>query len=342
MYLSAFDISELLQGKLEGNSEVKVSTPAKIEEAKIGGITFLANPKYEKYLYTTEASVVIINEDIKLNTPIKPTIIRVKNAYESFTKILEKFNVSHNKKEGIEQPTYIASSAQIGKQVYIGAFSYIDEQTKVADNTRIFPQVYLGNNVKVGEGTIIYAGVKIYNNCEIGKNCIIHSGAVVGSDGFGFAPQADGTYHKIPQTGNVVIEDNVEIGANVTIDRATLGSTIIKKGVKLDNLVQIAHNVELGENTVAAAQAGVSGSTKVGKNCVIGGQAGLVGHIHIANYTRVNAQSGISKSIKKEGKDWTGSPAFEYKNALRSQVVFKNLPDLEKKVHQIEEQLSHL
>ncbi|MGB3075399.1 MAG: UDP-3-O-(3-hydroxymyristoyl)glucosamine N-acyltransferase, partial [Chitinophagales bacterium] len=265
-----------------------------------------------------------------------PVVIRVAHPYIAFTSVLQKFNKPHDKLIGTEEPSFIHESASIGSDAYIGAFSYIGKNVQLGDNVKIFPNVYLGEGVTVGNDTVLYPGTKIYRNCKIGKSCIVHSGAVIGADGFGFAPQPDGSYMKVPQLGNVVVEDDVEIGSNTSIDRATLGSTIIRRGAKLDNLVQIAHNVEIGEHTVIAAQTGISGSTKIGKHCMIGGQVGFVGHIEIADGSRINAQSGISKSIKEKNKAWNGAPAFEYTASLRSQSIFRNLPELEKRVLELE------
>lgn len=342
MQFTAHEIGLLLNGKVEGNAQAAVNKLAKIEEATNGALSFLANPKYEQYLYTTQASVVIVNKDLELSEPVTATLIRVDNAYSAFSILLERYNTIKLDKTGIEQPSFVHPTAQIGQNVYIGAFSYIGPDVIVGDNTKIYPNTYLADNVSVGNNSTIFAGVKIYFDCVIGSNVIIHSGAVVGSDGFGFAPTAEGTYNKVSQIGNVVIEDDVEIGANTTIDRATMGSTIIHKGVKLDNLIQIAHNVELGANTVIASQTGVSGSTKLGENCVIGGQAGIVGHINIAKGSQVQAQSGIGRSIDEEGKKWAGTPAVPYQDHMRSQVVINRLPGLEKKVNELEKIIAEL
>src|SRR5690606_10322191 len=268
---------------------------------------------YEEYLYSSNASIIIVNEDLDITEQVKPTLIRVKDAYSSFAFLLEKYNeiISRTGKNGIEQPSFISKTASIGKDVYVGAFTYVGNNVIIGDNVKIFPGCYIGDNVVINEDSKIYAGVKIYDGCSLGSRVVIHSGAVIGGDGFGFAPQKDGTYKKVPQIGNVIIEDDVEIGANTTIDRATMGSTVIRKGVKLDNLIQIAHNVEIGENTVIAAQTGVSGSTKVGRNSIIGGQVGMVGHIQIADGTRINAQSGLSKSVTSPNTVLNGSPAFD-------------------------------
>ncbi len=344
MQFTAQQIATLLQGRLEGNPDVKVSNVAKIEEAGSGDLCFLSNPKYEEYLYSSSASVIIVNETLEPTRPYTPTLIRVKDAYSSFAFLLEQYNnmISGSAKTGIEQPSYISPTAQLGKDVYVGAFCYIGDGVVLGDDVKVYPGSFIGNEVKVGAGSKIYAGVKVYHGCELGKKVVLHSGCVVGGDGFGFAPLPDGTYKKIAQIGNVIIEDDVEIGANTTIDRATMGSTIIRSGVKLDNLIQVAHNVEIGANTVIAAQTGVSGSTKIGKNCIIGGQVGIVGHIHIADGTRINAQSGLSKSITNENTTLNGSPAFEYKSSLKSQAIFRNLPDMQHRIQKLEEMVQEL
>ena len=344
MQFTAQQIATLIQGKLEGNPDARVSNVAKIEEAGPGSLTFMANPKYEEYLYTSKASIVIINDSLELTQPLAPVLIRVKDAYSGFALLLDKYNeiISGNGKTGIEQPSFIAPSAAIAPGVYIGAFSYIGENAIIEKGVKIYPGCYIGSNVIIKENTKIYSGVKIYDECRLGSRVVIHSGTVIGGDGFGFAPQADHTYKKVPQIGNVVIEDDVEIGANTTVDRATMGSTIIRKGVKLDNLIMIAHNVEIGENTVIAAQTGVSGSTKVGRNCVIGGQVGIVGHITIADGTRINAQSGLSKSVGVPFTAVNGTPAFDYKSSLKSQAIFRNLPDMQHRLQKLEETVQEL
>ncbi len=343
MQFSAAQIATLIGGKIEGDPSKSVSSFAKIEEAQEGQLAFLANPKYEEFLGTTGASIIIINDSQEIKYSITSTLIRVPDAYTSFALLLSKYQQMMTQQlSGIQQPSYIAPTAKIGENVYIGAFAYIGEHVVIGDNTKVFPQTFLGDNAKVGNDTIIHPGVKIYHDCVVGSKVIIHGGTVIGSDGFGFAPQADGTYQKIPQIGNVVIEDFVEIGSNATIDRATMGSTLIRKGAKLDNLIQIAHNVEVGQNTVIAAQAGVSGSTKIGNNVLIGGQAGIVGHISIADGSKINAQSGVSKSIKFPNSAVTGSPAYEYSAALRAQVAGRNLPELEKKIKELEKMITRL
>ncbi len=339
MQFSAHQIAAFVNGSIEGNPDVMVEQLAKIEEASTGGLSFLSNPKYEQYLYTTEASVVIVNEDLKLDRPISPTIIRVKNAYSAFSSLLELHNSMRLDKVGIEQPVFIHPSAKIGKDVYIGAFTYIDKGVVIGDGCKVYPQVYIGENVKLGNNTTLFSGVSVYFDCVIGEQVIVHSGTVIGSDGFGFAPQEDGTYNKISQIGNVVIEDHVEIGANTVIDRATMGSTVIRKGVKLDNLIQIAHNVEIGQNTVIAAQSGISGSTKIGEHAVIGGQVGVVGHINIAHGSQIQAQSGVNRTILEAGKKWAGSPAVPYNAQMRSQVIYSRLPELERRLEELEQLL---
>ena len=342
MKFTAQQIAQIINGKIEGDADTEVSSFGKIEEARKGQISFLANPKYEEYLYSTNASAVIINESQQLRSPVSATLIRVKDAYSAFAVLLTAYQkmLSQNLK-GIETPSFISPTAKTGKDVFIGAFAYLGESVQVGNNSKIYPQVYLGNNVRVGENSVIYAGVKIYENCVIGNNVIIHSGVVIGGDGFGFAPQPDGTFSKIPQIGNVIVEDNVEIGANTTIDRATIGSTIIHAGAKLDNLIQVAHNVEIGNSSMIAAQVGISGSVKLGNGVMIGGQAGLAGHINIGNKARINAQSGVGKSIP-DGKAVTGSPAYEYTAAMRSLALVKNLPEIEKRLIEIEEILKKL
>lgn len=336
MTFTAAQIALLIQGTVEGDANVSVVSFGKIEEAQAGQLAFLANPKYEEYLYTTKASVIIINTAQELKQPVSAALIRVPDAYSAFATLLAKYQeLAQQQLTGVQQPVYMAPSASYGEQVFIGAFSYLGEKVSIGNNTKIYPNTFLGNNVKVGSHTVIHAGVKIYHDCVIGNNVTIHAGTVIGSDGFGFAPQADGSFKKVPQIGNVVVEDQVEIGANATIDRATIGSTIIKSGAKLDNLIQIAHNVEIGHSTVVAAQAGISGSTKVGNGVMIGGQAGIVGHIQIGDGAKINAQSGVSKSLEP-GKAVTGSPAYDYTSALRSQAVSRKLPDLEKRIKELE------
>jgi UDP-3-O-[3-hydroxymyristoyl] glucosamine N-acyltransferase len=343
MQFNAAQIAMLINGKLEGNAAAVVASFGKIEEACEGQLSFLANPKYEEYLYNTKASVIIINDTQELKGEVSSTLIRVPNAYSAFATLLAKYQeLKTQQLSGIQQPSFISSTAVTGENIFVGAFVYVGEKVIIGNNVKLFPGVVLGDNVKVGDNTILHAGVKIYMDCVIGKNVTIHAGTVVGSDGFGYAPQPDGSYQKVPQIGNVVIEDFVEIGANTTIDRATIGSTIIRTGVKLDNLIQIAHNVEVGSNTVIAAQAGVSGSTKIGKNALVGGQVGIVGHLTIADGTKINAQSGVTKSIKEPNKAVNGSPATDFSNSLRAQIMTRNLPDLEKRVKELEKLIEQL
>jgi UDP-3-O-[3-hydroxymyristoyl] glucosamine N-acyltransferase len=336
MTFSALQIAALINGKVEGDANSSVNSFGKIEEAQNGQLAFLANPKYEDHLYSTKASVIIINDALELKQPVGATLIRVPDAYTAFATLLAKYQqMMQQQLTGIQQPSFIASSASYGQNIFIGAFAYVGGNVKLGNNTKIYPNVYLGDNVKVGDGCVVHPGVKIYHDCVVGNNVIIHAGTVIGSDGFGFAPQSDGSFQKVPQIGNVVIEDNVEIGANTTIDRATIGSTVIKSGAKLDNLIQIAHNVEIGNSSVVAAQSGISGSTKVGKGVMIGGQVGIVGHINIGDGAKINAQSGVSKSVEP-GKAVTGSPAHDYTSALRSQAISRNLPELEKRIKELE------
>ena len=332
----------MLKGTVEGDPLAVVDQLAKIEEAGNGSLSFLANPKYEQYLYTTNASIVIINNDQHLAQPVKATIIRVDNAYSAFTLLLEKYNTIKLLKSGIEQPSFIHPSAKIGDNAYIGAFAYISQDVTLGDNCKIYPNCYIADNVKLGNNVTLFPGVTVYYDCVIGNNVIIHSGAIIGSDGFGFAPNPDGSYSKIAQIGNVIIEDNVEIGSNATIDRATMGSTVIHAGVKIDNLVQIAHNVEVGANTVIAAQSGVSGSVKIGERVMMGGQAGIAGHLNIADGSQLNAQTGINSSIKEPNKKWGGSPYQAYQDYLRAQVNIRKLPDLEKRVRELENIITEL
>jgi UDP-3-O-[3-hydroxymyristoyl] glucosamine N-acyltransferase len=342
MTFPASQIALIVNGKVEGDPNATVDSFGKIEEAKQGQLSFLANPKYEDYLYSTKASILIINEAYELKQPVTTTLIRVPDAYTAFATLLSKYQeIMQQQLSGVQEPSYISKTASYGKQVFIGAFAYLGENVKIGDNTKIYPQVYIGNNVTIGENCIIHPGVRIYHDCQVGNHITIHAGTIIGSDGFGFAPQADGSFKKVPQIGNVVIEDHVEIGSNTTIDRATIGSTIIRSGAKLDNLIQIAHNVEIGNSSVIAAQAGVSGSTKIGKGVMIGGQAGIVGHIQLGDGAKVNAQSGVSKSIDA-GKAVTGSPAHDYTSALRSQAVTRKLPELEKRVKELEAALKQL
>lgn len=339
MQFSAAQIAMIINASVDGDPGVVVDSFGKIEEAKKGQLAFLANPKYEDFLYSTEASIIIVNVTLKLRQPVAATLLRVPDPYTAFANLLSAYQDLISKQlKGIQQPSVISGSATIGENVFVGAFSYLGDNVRIGDDVKIHAQVYIGNDVKIGRGTVLHAGVKIYQGCQVGENVTIHAGTVIGSDGFGFAPQSDGTYKKVPQIGNVVVGDNVEIGSNCTIDRATIGSTVIHSGAKLDNLIQIAHNVEIGSYTVIAAQSGVSGSTKIGKNVMIGGQVGIVGHITIADGSRINAQSGVTKSINAP-MAVTGSPAFNYAAALRSQAVSRNLPELEKRIKELEKQI---
>ena len=339
MKFTAKQISEILEGEVVGNPEEEVFKLSKIEEGEKGSLTFLSNPKYTPFLYTTNASIAIVNKTFVPEKEINTTLIKVEDSYKSFSKLLEFYNQVKNNKSGIEKPSFISESSELGKDIYLGAFSYIGENVKIGDNVKIYPNVYIGDNVSVGENTTIFSGAKIYSESQIGKECVIHSGVIIGCDGFGFVPNDEGTYDKVPQTGNVMIKDNVDIGSATTIDRATLGSTIIHSGVKLDNQIQIAHNVEVGENTVIAAQTGIAGSTKIGKNCMIGGQVGIVGHIVIGDNVRIQAQSGIGRNLK-DNEAVQGSPALPYSDYNKSYVYFKNLPKLSDKVRELEKKIT--
>jgi UDP-3-O-[3-hydroxymyristoyl] glucosamine N-acyltransferase len=344
MQFSALQIATLLDGKIEGDPSTKVTSVSKIEDAEEGSLCFISNPKYKDYLYSTKASVILINDDLILDHPVQGTLIKVPNAYASFALLLQKYNemMMGEAPKGIEQPCYISNLATLGKDVYIGAFSYISDHVTIEDGAIIHPNCYLGRKVKIGKNVQLFPGVKIYEQCEIGDRCIIHAGTVIGCDGFGFAPQQDGTYQKIPQIGNVIIEEDVEIGSNCSIDRATMGTTYIRKGAKLDNLIQIAHNVEVGKNTVIAAQTGIAGSTKVGENCMIGGQVGIIGHIQIADRTNINAQSGVSKTVNEPNTVLNGTPAFDYKSVLKSQAIFRHLPEMNQKIQELERIINQL
>lgn len=343
MQFTASQIAMMIQGKVEGDASTAISSFGKIEEAVMGQLSFLANPKYEEYLYKTKASIVIINDSQELKSSVNAVLIRVPDAYSAFATLMSNYQqLAAQQLNGIEQPSYISPSAKIGQNVYFGAFAYAGENVQIGDDSKIYSGVVLGKNVIIGKHTTIHAGAKIYNDCIIGDHVIIHAGSVLGSDGFGFAPQVDGSYKKVPQLGNVVVEDFVEIGANSTIDRATMGSTIIRKGVKLDNLVQIAHNVEIGNNTVIAAQTGISGSSKVGKNVQIGGQAGVAGHIIIADGSKINGKSGVTKSIKEPNKSFNGNPAYDFSASRRVEAHSRNLPELEKRVKELEKLVEQL
>lgn len=342
MEFTAKQVSDLLGGKVEGDANTKVNSLSKIEEGTSGSLSFLANPKYIQHIYTTKASLVIVNDDFVAEQPVSATLIRVPNAYESFVKLLEIYNEIQLDKKGIEQPSFISPSAKIGNDCYVGAFAYIGNNAVIGKNVKIYPQAFVGDNVVIGDNTTLFSGAKVYSDCKIGANCTLHTGTVIGADGFGFTPNSENNYKKVPQIGNVIIEDHVEIGANTSVDRATLGSTIIRKGVKLDNLIQIAHNVEIGENTVIAAQTGIAGSTKIGRDCMIGGQVGIVGHITIADKVKIAAQSGIGSSITTEGEIVQGSPAFGIGDYKRTYVVFRKLPELDKRIKELEQMLKDL
>ncbi len=338
MKFTASQIAGILEGDLEGNPDIAVDKLAKIEEGEHGSLTFLANPKYTPYIYTTKSSITIVNRDFVAEHNLSTTLIKVDDAYESFSKLLSYYNQVKSNKTGIEDPSFIDKTATYGENCYIGAFSYIGENSKLGNNVKIYPNAFVGDNVILGDNVIVFAGGKIHSDSVIGNNCVIHSGAIVGSDGFGFAPNANGEFNKIPQTGNVILEDNVDVGAGTTIDRATLGSTILRKGVKLDNQIQIAHNVEIGEHTVIAAQSGVAGSAKIGKHCMIGGQVGIVGHITIGDNVRIQAQSGIGRNIKS-GEIIQGSPALTYGDYNKSYVHFKNLPKIINRINELEKKI---
>jgi UDP-3-O-[3-hydroxymyristoyl] glucosamine N-acyltransferase len=343
MQFTAAQIALLVQGRVEGDANKAVQSFGKIEEAVAGQLSFLANPKYEEFLYSTNASVIIINENLALKSPVNASLVRVPDAYTAFATLMTKYQeLAAQELKGIQEPSYIAKNVSLGEGVFIGAFAYLGTNTSIGNNTKVHAGAYLGERVKVGNNSVIHAGVKIYQDCIIGDYVIIHAGTVVGSDGFGFAPQADGSYKKVPQLGNVVVEDYVEIGANTTIDRATMGSTFIRKGVKLDNLVQVAHNVDIGIDTVIAAQTGISGSTKIGQNVMIGGQVGVAGHITIADGTKVTGQSGVTKPVKLKNAVLSGTPALNIHDSRRSQVLAKNLPELEKRVKELEKLVNEL
>ncbi len=339
MKFTAQQIADILEGEVEGNPNEEVSKLSKIEEGEQGSLTFLSNPKYNGYLYTTNASIAIVDKGFKPEKQIKTTLIKVANAYKSFSKLLEFYNEVKNNKLGRENPHFIAKSANIGENEYLGAFSYIGENVTIGKNVKIYPNTYIGDNTTIGDNCVIFSGVKIYSETQIGNHCKIHSGCIIGSDGFGFAPNEEGHFKAIPQIGNVIIEDYVDIGSGSTIDRATLGSTIIRQGVKLDNQIQIAHNVEVGKNTVIAAQTGIAGSTKIGKNCMIGGQVGITGHITIGNGVKIQAQSGVTKSLK-DNVIVKGTPAFSFPEFNKSYIHFKNLPKMAASINKIEKEIS--
>ncbi|MFK7908152.1 MAG: UDP-3-O-(3-hydroxymyristoyl)glucosamine N-acyltransferase [Chitinophagales bacterium] len=342
MQFTAQQISALLNGKIVGDPNTMIHDVAKIEEAKEGQLSFIANPKYTSYLHTTEASILIVNNDLVFEGTITPTLIVVPNAYIAFTTLLEKYQSTMQRKVGIEAPSYVDATAQIGQNPYIGIFAYIGKNVTIGDNVQLYPHTYIGDNVTIGDNSILYPGVKVYYDSEIGKDCILHANVVIGADGFGFAPQEDGSYRKIPQLGKVIIKDKVEIGANTSVDRATMGITLIEEGVKLDNLVQIAHNVTIGAHTIIASQSGVSGSTKIGKHCVLAGQVGVVGHLEIADHTIIGAQSGVSRSVKESNTTVLGSPIMDHKHARRVYVAYRNLPTYIKKISELEKKIKEL
>jgi UDP-3-O-[3-hydroxymyristoyl] glucosamine N-acyltransferase len=335
---TAEQIANILEGTVVGDPNIEVFKLSKIEEGTEGSLTFLSNPKYTPYIYKTEASITIVNADFKAEQALMTTLIKVEDAYEGFSKLLEYYNQIKLNKSGIEQPCFISETTIVPENSYIGAFAYIGNNVDIGTNVKIFPNAFIGDNVKLGDNTIIFSGAKVYSDCVIGNNCVINSGAIIGADGFGFAPNKDGSYSKIPQIGNVILEDYVDIGAGTTIDRATMGSTIIRSGVKLDNQIQIAHNVEIGKNTVIAAQTGIAGSTKIGEHCQIGGQVGIVGHLTIGNNVKVQAQSGVGRNVK-DNEILQGSPSFGYTDWNKSYVHFKNLPKLAKTINELEKKV---
>ncbi|CAM3619354.1 UDP-3-O-(3-hydroxymyristoyl)glucosamine N-acyltransferase [Zobellia roscoffensis] len=339
MVFTAGQIAGILEGELQGNPEVTVHKLAKIEEGEKGALTFLANPKYTSHIYSTKASITIVNKDFVPEHELETILIKVEDAYEAFSKILEFYNQVKNNKTGIEEPVFKSETVTYGDNFYLGAFSYLGNNVRIGDNVKIHPNVYVGDNVSIGNNVSIFAGAKVYSETVIGNNCVINSGVVIGADGFGFSPDKNGEYQKVPQTGNVILEDNVDVGAGTTIDRATLGSTILRKGVKLDNQIQIAHNVEIGEHTVIAAQTGIAGSTKIGRRCMIGGQVGIVGHITIGDNVKIQAQSGIGRNIKSN-EVLQGSPALNYGDYNKSYVYFKNLPKILNRIDELEKNYS--
>ncbi len=333
MRVTTKKIADFLKGELEGDGNVLITEVAKIQDAQKGAITFLANPVYTPYVYKTNASAIVVSKEFIPEKEIKAVLIKVDDPYRSFSELLEWYNQNIHTKSGIEQPSFIHPSVKFGKNIYVGAFAYIDEQAEIGDNVKIYPQVFVGTNVKIGDNTILYPGVKIYHDCQIGSGCIIHAGAIIGSDGFGFAPNGD-HYKKIPQIGNVILEDFVEVGANTTIDRATMGSTVIKSGVKLDNQIQVGHNVVIGENTVIAAQTGISGSTEIGKNCQFGGQSGVAGHLKVGDNVKVGAKTGISGNVK-DNEILIGAPAIPADQFRKATILFKKLPELYKEIQEL-------
>lgn len=341
MNFKAKVIADFLKGELIGDPEVVVDSVSKIEEGKPGSLAFFVNPKYEKFVYETKASILLVNKDFKPEKKLSLTLIKVENAYEAFASLLDLYVQSKPQKTGIREHSSIHETARLGKNVYVGEFTVVESGAKIGDNVKLYPQVYIGDGVEIGEGTVLYPGVKIYEGCKIGKQCVIHSGAIIGADGFGFAPSSDNNYKKIHQIGIVILQDNVEIGANTCVDRATMGATIIHKGVKLDNLIQIAHNVEVGENTVMAAQTGVAGSTKVGRNNMFAAQVGIVGHLTIGDNVKIGGQSGVMKDVK-DGEILQGSSAMPYKDFWKSYVLFTKLPDIRLQINQLEREIKAL
>jgi len=343
MEFTVAQIAQLLGGEVKGDPNLKINKLAKIQEGDLESLTFLSNPKYEQFVYSTEAGAIIVSKEFQPRAEVKATMILVDDPYTSFSTLLEEYQrISNFGVIGIEEPCYTGQNSTQGNGIYRGAFSYVGKNCKIGNNVKIYPHVFIGDNVSIGDNTILHAGVKIYKDCVVGSHCTLHAGAVIGSDGFGFAPQPDGTYKDIPQIGNVVIGNHVYIGANTAIDCATMGSTVIHDGVKLDNLTQIAHNVEIGKNTAIAAQTGIAGSTKIGENCIIAGQVGIIGHLQIANRSTIGAQAGVGKSMLKEGESILGSPAMDYSSYLKSFTVFKKLPELRKRIEELEEKVINL
>ena len=342
MNFKASVIAEFLKGSVDGNPDAEVNDISRIEEGKPGTLSFLANPKYEKYIYDSASTIIIVNKDFNPRQKVDATLIKVDNAYESFAALLALYEQNRPKKSGISAQSAIDESAVLGDNLYIGEFTVVSQGASIGNNVKLYPQVYIGDNVTIGEGTVIYPGVKIYHDCKIGSGCVLHAGVIIGADGFGFAPNQENDYKKVPQIGTVIIEDNVEVGANTTIDRATIGATIIRKGVKLDNLIMIAHNVEIGENTVIAGQSGIAGSSKLGKECLLGGQVGLIGHLKIADGVKIAAQSGLTKDIKTPGEILQGSPAFDFGYYQKCYLLFKKLPEMRKEINQLERDVDEL
>jgi UDP-3-O-[3-hydroxymyristoyl] glucosamine N-acyltransferase len=342
MNFTAQTIAEFLKGTVDGNPDEGVHEVSRIEEGNPGSLTFLANPKYEKFIYTTRSSVVIVNKDFNPEKEVAATLIRVNNAYEAFASLLDFYEKNKPRKTGIAELSSISKDAVVGNDVYIGEFAVISDGVKIGNNVQIHPQVYIGENVTIGDHTVLHPGVKIYHDCSVGSHCVLHAGVIVGADGFGFVPNEENNYRKVPQVGTAIIEDHVEVGANTTIDRATMGATVVRKGVKLDNLIMVAHNVEIGENTVIAGQSGIAGSTRIGKNCMLAGQVGLIGHITITDGVKIAAQSGIIKDIKKEGTAIQGSPGMDFKDYYKSYAIFKKLPELSEQVRKLDREIASM